>query len=116
MRYIWILITMILSSSAFAEANNSTVLLMLKKNKVVNAAVAEAKAYSGARVCSYSVEAKEVSGFEKGATYDYTAFIVCRTEGAGEAAGGGSGHVEVKGRMFSSEGPQELNISTSFAG
>ena len=93
---------------AFANSGNTRVLAMLKKNSIVNAAVAEAKRFSGAKTCQYNVESSEPPQFQKGTTFDYSAEITCSHN---EAAG----IIRVKGRMFSEE-PQELTISIAFAG
>ena len=107
-KIIFILLLMFFfSNSASADNGNPKVLDILKKNTIVNAAVAQAKKFSGAKTCKYTVESKEVEGFEKGSTFDYSAEIACKK----------NGFVSVKGRMFSSMGwAQDLELSIRFAG
>jgi hypothetical protein len=92
-----------------ADSGNSKVLAMLKKNPIVNAAVAEAKKFSGAKTCNYDVKSSEAPQFQKGTTFDYSAEVTCIHD---EAAG----IVRVKGRTSFSDYMEDLTLSIGFAG
>lgn len=101
-------LTFLVVGFAYADSGNPKVLAMLKSNPIVNAALTQAKKFSGAKTCEYKVESSEPPQFEKGTTFDYSAEITCMHEGAAAI-------IRVKGRMFS-VGPQELTLSIAFAG
>lgn len=103
-----VVLTFLVAGSAFADSGNPKVLAMLKSNPIVNAALSEAKKFSGAKMCEYKVESNEPPQFEKGTTFDYSAEITCMHKEAAAI-------IRVKGRMFS-VGPQELTLSIAFAG
>jgi azurin len=84
---------------------------MLKKNPIVKAAVAEAKKFTGAKTCKYTIESSEPEQFQKGTTFDYSAEITC-SENPDEF----EAMIRVRGRMFSPDGPQALTLSIDFAG
>ena len=108
-KFISMVVVFFAAGHAFANSGNQKVLAMLKKNPVVNAAVVEAKKFSGAKTCKYKVESNEPDEFEKGTTFDYSADISCTHKEAGAI-------IRVKGRMFSDVGPQEFVLSIEFAG
>ena len=95
------------ANTARPDAGVPRVLAMLKSNSIAVAAVAESRAFSGARSCDFKVAATEPSQFEPGTTYDYVADIAC----AGKDA---SSIIHVSGRMLS-DGPQALTLSIMFA-
>ena len=92
-----------------ADSSNSKVLAWLKKNPIVNAAVAEAKKFSGAKTCDYDVKSSEDPQSRKGSTFDYSAEITCiDTEAAGI--------VRVKGSTSFSDYVENLTLSIEFVG
>ena len=98
------------SATSFASSDgDSKVLAMLKRNPVVTAAVPQAKEFSGAKTCEYTVKSNELEQFEKGAAYKYSATITCNGREA-------TGSVTVKGDYIAStENFQELDLSIFFA-
>jgi hypothetical protein len=99
------------SSAEGADGGVARVLAMLKSNSIVEAAVAQGRAFSGASSCDYKVTATEASHFQPGTTFDYVADITCSGKNHGEEAGS---TIHVTGTMFS-DGPQALTLSILFA-
>ena len=99
------------SSSESADGGVARVLAMLKSNSVVEAAVAQGRAFSGASSCDCNVTATEASQFQPGTTFDYVADITCSGKHDGEES---ASIIHVTGTMFS-DGPQALTLSILFA-
>jgi hypothetical protein len=95
-----------------ASSGDAKVLTMLRANPIVQAAVAEAKKFSGASDCDYQVESTELTQFAPGSTFDYSAEITCSNPNENEE---GAGLVQVRGQT-SGEGPEELSLKVSFVG
>jgi hypothetical protein len=94
------------------EDGNAKVLTMLKRNTIVNAAVDQAKKFSGAKKCSYTVKAQPLPQFQKGTAYDYSAEITCSSNNpAYEAAG----IIRINGQMLQ-DSPQDLSLTIFFVG
>jgi hypothetical protein len=105
-------------SIASSSVSKAQFIRALQTNHVVAAAIADAKAYSGAKTCTYAFpKLADAPGFEKGSTIDFSVRINCSVAGDTEGSDA-SGLVDVEGRWFNGgSGPQEIDkLAIHFAG
>ncbi len=95
-----------------ASDGDSKVLAMLKTNSIVQEAVAQAKSFSGAEDCQYTIKSKALRQFEPDTAFDYEAEISCfSTDPKVET----TGIVRVRGQLIG-DGPQAFKLEIDFAG
>jgi hypothetical protein len=117
-RNILLLLAISFSQLAFAQthASEANLIKLLETNKVVGAAIAEAKAFTGAKTCKYKFAKLEYpKQFEAGTAFDFNVDITCATLAPDLES---QGFIHVEGTWLNGgKGPQDIqNLSLHFAG
>lgn len=91
------------------DDGKAKILVMLKTNPVVVAAVNQAKRFARTKKCEYFISASPETQFEPGSAYSFDASITCQGDGS-------TGAVNVTGTWLSStKDSQALRLSLDFA-
>ena len=109
---ILLILLLLVPNTLQASAGEIEVLGMLKSNSIVQAAVAQAQKFSGAKECEYSVT---ITDPQPGADSEYRAEIVCSSTDPEDE---GAGVIRVSGLTGEDglEGMDAFTLEIAFAG